>query len=278
MDPRELNKINYNNYYVGQNLDFLIRNRMRAETLGTPLGNTPAFYDDQVNAKMSLLGKRGYYDPGYIYGFQNPPPEKINRPPAGKLTFPGDYKINMTNNNQLSEEEIYREYQRRLNQNKEQEMMSDIKEREKMERRNEEIERMKQLEGLRREEELMLNKQRERENYNHNLNNDNNNKDINEQYLTNHQMSQNYHHIQSGSEEKNSNFPNSISRDYYENEYEPDPYQSQFKSDYSYNRQNGELNLPKTREQIQHDVYNENFKRKQLAQQMLNEDLRKNYK
>lgn len=71
MDPRDVNRINYNNYYVGQNLDFLVRSKMRSESLSTPLKNTPPFYDDQVSSKMSLLGKRGNYDPGYIYGFPN---------------------------------------------------------------------------------------------------------------------------------------------------------------------------------------------------------------
>ena len=71
MDTRDVNRINYNNYYVGQNLDFLVRSKMRSESLSTPLKNTPPFYDDQVSSKMSLLGKRGYYDPGYIYGFPN---------------------------------------------------------------------------------------------------------------------------------------------------------------------------------------------------------------
>ena len=71
MDPRDVNRINYNNYFVGQNLDFLVRSKMRSESLSTPLKNTPAFYDDQVTSKMSLLGKRGFYDPGYIYGFDN---------------------------------------------------------------------------------------------------------------------------------------------------------------------------------------------------------------
>ena len=71
MDPRDVNRINYNNYFVGQNLDFLVRSKMRSESLSTPLKNTPAFYDDQVTSKMTLLGKRGFYDPGYIYGFQN---------------------------------------------------------------------------------------------------------------------------------------------------------------------------------------------------------------
>ena len=71
MDPRDVNRINYNNYFVGQNLDFLVRSKMRSESLSKPIKNTPAFYDDQVTSKMSLLGKRGFYDPGYIYGFQN---------------------------------------------------------------------------------------------------------------------------------------------------------------------------------------------------------------
>ena len=71
MDLKDVNKINYNNYYVGQNLDFLIRSKMRSESLSTPLTNTPVYYDDQVSAKMALLGKRGFYDPGYIYGFEN---------------------------------------------------------------------------------------------------------------------------------------------------------------------------------------------------------------
>ena len=78
MDPRDVNRINYNNYFVGQNLDFLVRSKMRSESLSTPLKNTPAFYDDQVTSKMSLLGKRGFYDPGYIYGFNNPEDKDIN--------------------------------------------------------------------------------------------------------------------------------------------------------------------------------------------------------
>ena len=78
MNPRDVNRINYNNYYVGQNLDFLVRSKMRSESLSTPLKNTPPFYDDEVTSKMSLLGKRGYYDPGYIYGFSNLNQEKEN--------------------------------------------------------------------------------------------------------------------------------------------------------------------------------------------------------
>ena len=67
MDPRDVNRINFNNYYAGQSLDFLIRSKMRSESLSTPLSNTPVYYDDQVSSKMALLGKRGYYDPGNIY-------------------------------------------------------------------------------------------------------------------------------------------------------------------------------------------------------------------
>ena len=44
---------------------------MRSESLSTPLKNTPPFYDAEVSSKMSLLGKRGYIDPGYIYGFED---------------------------------------------------------------------------------------------------------------------------------------------------------------------------------------------------------------
>ena len=73
MDPRDVNRINFNNYYTGKNLDFLIRSKMRSESLSTPLSNTPVYYDDQVSSKMALLGKRGYYDPGYIYDLDNKP-------------------------------------------------------------------------------------------------------------------------------------------------------------------------------------------------------------
>ena len=64
----DVNKINYDNYFVGKNLDFLVRSKMRSESFITPLKNTPLYYDDQVSSKMALLGKRGYYDPDLIYG------------------------------------------------------------------------------------------------------------------------------------------------------------------------------------------------------------------
>jgi hypothetical protein len=119
---------------------------MRSESLSTPLKNTPAFYDDQVTSKMSLLGKRGFYDPGYIYGFQNS--EEINnnqrnnneeeytnpitREQYDQLILPKEhyreqllhnYEMNNNNNNinnnigykndnDINEEEIYRERER----------------------------------------------------------------------------------------------------------------------------------------------------------------------
>ena len=119
MDPRDVNRINYNNYYVGQNLDFLVRSKMRSESLSTPLKNTPAFYDDEVSSKMSLLGKRGFYDPGYIYGFMNKNDNKeINQNEQNSL--PKEYvkkeKIlyNYENNNNPND---YQKYLNEVNNN-----------------------------------------------------------------------------------------------------------------------------------------------------------------
>ena len=100
MDPRDVNRINYNNYYVGQNLDFLVRSKMRSESLSTPLKNTPSFYDDEVSSKMSLLGKRGFYDPGYIYGFTNQNNSKeINQ--NEQNNFNNNKNISKINNEQI---------------------------------------------------------------------------------------------------------------------------------------------------------------------------------
>ena len=134
MDPRDVNRINYNNYYVGQNLDFLVRSKMRSESLSTPLKNTPSFYDDEVSSKMSLLGKRGFYDPGYIYGFTNPNNSKeINQNEQNNFNYNKNIpKINNeqmplskeNNNNEqgLSNYEInndynYRKYLNEVNRN-----------------------------------------------------------------------------------------------------------------------------------------------------------------
>ena len=140
MDPRDVNRINYNNYFVGQNLDFLVRSKMRSESLSTPLKNTPAFYDDQVTSKMSLLGKRGFYDPGYIYGFQNSEQNPnlneyqgnkndeytnpVTREQYDQLILPKEhyreqllqnYEMNSNNintNNNIEEEMLYKEKER----------------------------------------------------------------------------------------------------------------------------------------------------------------------
>ena len=120
MDPRDVNRINYNNYYVGQNLDFLVRSKMRSESLSTPLKNTPSFYDDEVSSKMSLLGKRGFYDPGYIYGFMNKNDNKeINQ--NEQMSLPKEYdnkeKIlyNYENNNNPKD---YQKYLNEVNYNR----------------------------------------------------------------------------------------------------------------------------------------------------------------
>ena len=98
MDPRDVNRINFNNYYTGKNLDFLIRSKMRSESLSTPLSNTPVYYDDQVSSKMALLGKRGYYDPGYIYDLDN-------KPNQNKISYNNKDQINNEMNRQINNNE-----------------------------------------------------------------------------------------------------------------------------------------------------------------------------
>jgi hypothetical protein len=163
MDPRDVNRINYNNYFVGQNLDFLVRSKMRSESLSTPLKNTPAFYDDQVTSKMSLLGKRGFYDPGYIYGFNNPEDKDINdiqknksneytnpitREQYDQIILPKEHyreqmeqnyemnnKINNINpnnknyNNNMNEEMYYKERNKQIERDRERERMEMMRER-----------------------------------------------------------------------------------------------------------------------------------------------------
>ena len=118
MDPRDVNRINYNNYYVGQNLDFLVRSKMRSESLSTPLKNTPPFYDDQISSKMSLLGKRGFYDPGYIYGFS----ESNENPNGGQNQGNNQYEQNPYNkrvNEDYSNPNLVREqYEQMIARNK----------------------------------------------------------------------------------------------------------------------------------------------------------------
>ena len=232
MDPRDVNRINYNNYYVGQNLDFLIRSKMRSESLSTPLTNTPVFYDDQVSSKMALLGKRGFYDPGYIYGFDNQNKSKINN----------------NNNPNSKSPQKYSQY----NLDEREQYLNNPNQKDNFAREQYELE-MRRLQEL----------ERNRLKYEQNNNNIND-----KEYDMRDELNQ----------YKRGDYQNEIrpqnNNNYYRNEEE---FRREYNDYINKNKQennnmkegNNDLNLPKTREQIQHDVYIENFKRQQLAKQML---------
>ena len=261
MDPRDVNRINYNNYYVGQNLDFLIRSKMRSESLSTPLTNTPVFYDDQVSSKMALLGKRGFYDPGYIYGFDNQKNlKRENRDINLNSQSPPKYQsynINerereqyMNNPNNQSPPKIpqYNINEREQYINKQNQKDNISQEQYEMEmRRLNELERNK-----------INNEQLERNQYEREFPNEN---EIRQR---------NYH--EQNMNNNNYNPDKEFQREY--NEYLNKDYNKGLREQNNINvrENNNELNLPKTREQIQHDVYIENFKRQQLAKQMMMED------
>ena len=284
MDPRDVNRINYNNYFVGQNLDFLVRSKMRSESLSTPLKNTPAFYDDQVTSKMSLLGKRGFYDPGYIYGFNNPESNDINdmqknknddytnpitREQYDQIILPKEhyreqmeqnYNINNNinninnnknynniNNNDINEEMYYKERKKEIELERERERLEMLKERQTPQK--------------------LDNFQLDRINKNNqNINNDINNNNINQQEINNEYKS-NYHYApfypkenmriydkyQSGMERNKDKIPNLN-------------YAQQI-NEYNYindlDKKNvGDLVLPPTKNQILQEVYLENFNKK----------------
>ena len=214
MDLKDVNKINYNNYYVGQNLDFLIRSKMRSESLSTPLTNTPVYYDDQVSAKMALLGKRGFYDPGYIYGFEN------------------DYQKNPQNNS-------YEINQKQLNEKIKGDGMN-----------------------------IQLNNNF----YENKFNNRNeieeqNNKDNYYNYIKqNNYNPQNNNAFDDNRIQENDEFK----KEYYNYINNENKIVNDNESNYALNI--SELKLPKTREQIQHEVFIENFKNQQLAKQMIREE------
>ena len=65
MNPSDVNRLNYNCHYIGQNLDYLVREKMKSESFITPLKVTPKYYEDEVTKKMKLLGNRGHYFPEY---------------------------------------------------------------------------------------------------------------------------------------------------------------------------------------------------------------------
>ena len=214
MDLKDVNKINYNNYYVGQNLDFLIRSKMRSESLSTPLTNTPVYYDDQVSAKMALLGKRGFYDPGYIYGFEN------------------DYQKNPQNNS-------YEINQKQLNEKIKGDGMN-----------------------------IQLNNNFHKNKFNNrNEIEEQNNKDNYYNYIKqNNYNPQNNNAFDDNRIQENDEFK----KEYYNYINNENKIVNDNESNYALN--NSELKLPKTREQIQHEVFIENFKNQQLAKQMIREE------
>ena len=245
MDPRDVNRINYNNYYVGQNLDFLIRSKMRSESLSTPLTNTPVFYDDQVSSKMALLGKRGFYDPGYIYGFDN-------------------QKNNKNNNDNYPNNKSPQKYsQYNINEREREQYLNNQNQRDNLSQEQYELE-------MRRLQELQKNKLKYEQNMNNNNRNDNdydnydNRDEYKRRYYQNEMRPQNY------PEPPNNNYKNEAE---FQKEYKDYINRDNQEQNRENNREsNNDLNLPKTREQIQHDVYIENFKRQQLAKQMMMEE------
>ena len=247
MDPRDVNRINYNNYYVGQNLDFLIRSKMRSESLSTPLTNTPVFYDDQVSSKMALLGKRGFYDPGYIYGFDNQQNER---------------RENMNNHNNKSPHK-YPPY----NLNEREQYMNSQNQKDNISQEQFELEmrRRQELRNERDRNEINPEQLNNIRNNNYNMRNEPNQYDKGYQ---NEIKPQNFQE----QKPKMNNYRNDeeFQREY--NDYLNKEYELEEKEKYNIRQGNDQLNLPKTREQIQHDVYIENFKRQQLAKQMMMED------
>ena len=241
MDPRDVNRINYNNYYVGQNLDFLIRSKMRSESLSTPLTNTPVSYDGQVSSKMALLGKRGYYDPGYIYGFDNQNEKRDNynyNNIPNKNNSPQKYE-----NNDINERRNY------INQNPKENLYQ--------------INQENDLEMQRRQPPL----QREQYNYDKPNNAYVKENDIN---IGPKQYDINSNQNESVNQKNNNNRNNEEFRREY-NEY--------IKKQSLYQEQNNQLNNKmddvnpgKTREQIQYDTFIENYKRQQYVKQRMMDD------
>ena len=280
MDPRDVNRINYNNYFVGQNLDFLVRSKMRSESLSTPLKNTPAFYDDQVTSKMSLLGKRGFYDPGYIYGFNNPESNDINdmqknknddytnpitREQYDQIILPKEhyreqmeqnYNINNSinnnknynniNNNDINEEMYYKERKKEI----------------ELERERERLEMLKERQTPQKLDNFQLDRiNKNNQNINNNINNNINQQEINNEYKSNYHYApfypkenmRIYDKYQSGMERNKDKIPNLN-------------YAQQI-NEYNYindlDKKNvGDLVLPPTKNQILQEVYLENFNKK----------------
>jgi len=293
MDPRDVNRINYNNYYVGQNLDFLVRSKMRSESLSTPLKNTPPFYDDQVSSKMSLLGKRGYYDPGYIYGFPNSnqsensqyeqdkfnsmnpnegyldPNQVLTREQYDQVVLPKEhYKEQMLNNYELNNNQKNNNYKY---QNENNSINNDRNDRDKY---NDEmiyrqrLEMMKERQTPQKLDNFQLDRiiQSRRRSYEEEQNNNMNDKErknIDEPKYgydkSNDEMERDYYYEQirrkyNAMERNQDKIPN---KDYYKQI-----------SEYNYinelsKKNTGDLVLPLTKNQILQGVYTDNFNRRQ---------------
>ena len=279
MDPRDVNRINYNNYFVGQNLDFLVRSKMRSESLSTPLKNTPAFYDDQVTSKMSLLGKRGFYDPGYIYGFNNPESNDINdmqknknddytnpitREQYDQIILPKEhYREQMEQNYNINNNINNINNNKNYNNNMNEEMY--YKERKKeieLERERERLEMLKERQTPQKLDNFQLDRiNKNNQNINNNINNNINQQEINNEYKSNYHYApfypkenmRIYDKYQSGMERNKDKIPNLN-------------YVQQI-NEYNYindlDKKNvGDLVLPPTKNQILQEVYLENFNKK----------------
>ena len=294
MDPRDVNRINYNNYYVGQNLDFLVRSKMRSESLSTPLKNTPPFYDDQVSSKMSLLGKRGYYDPGYIYGFpysnqsengqyeqdnlnnMNPnegylddPNQVLTREQYDQVILPKErYKEQMLNNYELNNNQKNNNYKY---QNENNSINNERNERNKY---NDEMIYRQRLEMMKERQtpqkldnfqldRIIQNRRRSYEEEQNNNINDKERKNIDEPK---------YGYDRSNDEREREYYYEQVRKNYNKMERNQDkiPNKDYYKqiSEYNYinelsKKNTGDLVLPLTKNQILQEVYTENFNRKQ---------------
>ena len=294
MDPRDVNRINYNNYYVGQNLDFLVRSKMRSESLSTPLKNTPPFYDDQVSSKMSLLGKRGYYDPGYIYGFpysnqsengqyeqdnlnnMNPnegylddPNQVLTREQYDQVVLPKErYKEQMLNNYELNNNQKNNNYKY---QNENNPINNERNERNKY---NDEMIYRQRLEMMKERQtpqkldnfqldRIIQNRRRSYEEEQNNSINDKERKNIDEPK---------YGYDKSNDEREREYYYEQVRKNYNKMERNQDkiPNKDYYKqiSEYNYinelsKKNTGDLVLPLTKNQILQEVYTENFNRKQ---------------
>ena len=297
MDIRDVNRINYNNYNVGKNLDFLIRSKMRSESLTTPLKNTPSFYDDQVSAKLALLGKRGFEDPDNIYE-----PKNINvnfyqnqdQTPLNENTFSQNQNIDQkTLADQYEKELIAKQQEQNFDENKilreqyEREIARQEKFDEYMNNMRHTPQKMDNFELDKCENKLKQDNKFEnnyqnnyQNNYENNYQNNyqsNNQNNYENNYQNNYQNNNqnNYENNNQNNYEKNYNYIKPKNDLYYNYNYgmvrNKDKIQNQdyeeIINEHNYfnelSKKNGNtFNLPLTRNEILQGVYEENFNRK----------------